>query len=168
MLQDVWGYNSIAFFALDEKYGVQKDAIAVMREFKQFIQAAHENEIEVILDVVYNHTGEGGLAGKAFNFKYLSNQTYYKFNENNEYANHSGTGNTFNTNHYVVKQLILDSLRYWVTYMGVDGFRFDLASILGQDQCGKWISHSLLNDISEDPILSHVKLISESWDAKGS
>jgi glycogen operon protein len=168
LLRDVWGYNPIAFFALDEKYGIQKDGFEVMKEFREFIKAAHENGLEVILDVVYNHTGEGGIDGKSFNFKYLSKNTYYKMNERNEYMNDSGTGNTLNTNHYIVKQLILDSLRYWVTYMGVDGFRFDLASILGQDKTGKWIHHSVLNDISEDPILSHVKLISESWDAKGS
>ncbi|WP_069997984.1 glycogen debranching protein [Cellulosilyticum sp. I15G10I2] len=168
LLQDVWGYNTIAFFALDEKYSIDKDGFQVIQEFKQFIEAAHRLDLEVILDVVYNHTGEGGIGGKSFNFKYLSNNIYYKFDENNEYANHSGTGNTLNTNHYVVKQLILDSLRYWVTCMGVDGFRFDLASILGQDQYGKWMNHSVLNDISQDPILSHVKLISESWDAKGS
>ncbi len=167
-LRDVWGYNPISFFALDERFGVQKDSIKVMKEFKKFVHAAHELGIEVLLDVVYNHTGEGGFAGKIFNFKYLSNHTYYKFNENREYANHSGTGNTLNTNHYVVKQLILDSLRYWTINMGVDGFRFDLASILGQDQHGKWLIHSVLNDISEDPVLSHVKLIAESWDAKGS
>ncbi len=168
LLQDVWGYNPIAFFALDERYSTSKDGVEVIKEFKEFVDAAHQQGLEVVLDVVYNHTGEGGHGGKSFNFKYLSNDVYYKFGENNEYANHAGTGNTLNTNHYIIKQLILDSLRYWVTCMGVDGFRFDLASILGQDQYGKWMNHSILHDISEDPILSHVKLISESWDAKGS
>ena len=167
-LQDVWGYNPIAFFALDEKYCIQKEGLEEIEEFKKFVDIMHQNDLEVILDVVYNHTGEGGCAGKTFNFKQLSNKTYYKLDENNEYMNFSGTGNTLNTNHYVVKQMILDSLRYWVTCMGVDGFRFDLASILGQNKSGKWINHSVLRDISEDPILSHVKLISESWDASGS
>lgn len=168
LLQDVWGYNPISFFALDERYSISKEGIGAIEEFTELIKAAHSLGLEVILDVVYNHTGEGGEDGKIFHFKKLSKDTYYKFDENGEYANHSGTGNTLNTNHYIVKKLILDSLRYWVVSMGVDGFRFDLASILGQDEQGNWLSHSVLKDISQDPILSHTKLIAESWDAKGS
>jgi glycogen operon protein len=168
LLKDVWGYNPISFFALDEKYSVQKNSFEAIQEFKNFVKTMHDHGLEIILDVVYNHTGESGLEGEAFHFKYLSNNTYYRFDENGCYLNHSGTGNTLNTNHNVVKTLILESLRYWVVHMGVDGFRFDLASILGQDKTGRWMTHSILDDICEDPILSHVKLISESWDAGGS
>ena len=118
--------------------------------------------------MVYNHTGEGGSDGAAFHFKYLSPEVYYKYNERGELLNCSGTGNTLNTNHGVVKRLIIDSLLYWSKEIGVDGFRFDLASILGQDEHGRWLKTSLLNEIAEHPVLSRLKLISESWDAKGS
>lgn len=168
LLQDVWGYNPISFFAVDEKYSVHKTGTGVIKEFKALVEAAHQKGIEIILDVVYNHTGEGGKEGTYSSFKNLALNTYYKLNEQGEYLNCSGTGNTLNTNHVVVKKLILESLKYWVVHMGVDGFRFDLASILGQDQDGRWMAHSLLDDINQHPILSHVKLISESWDAKGS
>ncbi|PHV71461.1 glycogen debranching enzyme [Sporanaerobium hydrogeniformans] len=168
LLQDEWGYNSLSFFALDESYSTHKDCEEVLDEFHELIEKAHEMGMEIILDVVYNHTGEGGEASGYSSFKKLSSATYYKLTEDGHYLNCAGTGNTLNTNHQVVKNLILESLRYWVVYQGVDGFRFDLASILGQDVEGKWMVRSLLNDINEDPILSHVKLISESWDAKGS
>ncbi len=168
LLQDEWGYNSLSFFALDESYSVNKDGEEVLDEFSEFIEKAHEKGLEIILDVVYNHTGEGGEESAYSSFKKLSNKTYYKLNEEGDYLNCSGTGNTFNTNHQIVNALILASLRYWVVNRGVDGFRFDLASILGQDREGLWMSYSLLNAINEDPILSHVKLIAESWDAKGS
>ncbi|MEG2775615.1 MAG: alpha-amylase family glycosyl hydrolase [Cellulosilyticaceae bacterium] len=165
-MQDVWGYNTIAFFALQDEYSWDQSVLGEIKEFRTLVENIHEQGMEVILDVVYNHTGEGGEHGSLFNFKELGNDTYYKMDKAN-YMNCSGTGNTLNTAHIVVKQLILESLRYWVVYMGVDGFRFDLASILGQDENGNWYRESLLKDISEDPILSKVKLISESWDAKG-
>ncbi|MGL6174760.1 MAG: glycogen debranching enzyme, partial [Cellulosilyticaceae bacterium] len=126
----------------------------------------HELGMEIILDVVYNHTGEGGEGGDIFNFKVLGNEIYYKI-EDGKYMNCSGTGNTLDTSNDLVKHLILESLRYWVVYMGVDGFRFDLASILGQNRAGEWMEESILKEMSYDPILSNVKLIAESWDAKG-
>ncbi len=167
-LEDRWGYNTIGFFALDERYSIKKDGYTAYKEFKALVEAAHEMDLEIILDVVYNHTGEGGENGEACSYKYLSPNTYYKFDYQGQYRNCSGTGNTLYTNHPIVRKLILDSLKYWVVCMGVDGFRFDLASILGQDYEGKWMKDSLLHEIANDPILSNVKLITESWDAKGS
>lgn len=168
LLEDVWGYNPLAFFAIDERYSVERTSEASLREFRSFIEAAHHEEMEVVLDVVYNHTGEGGEDGVAIHFKYLAPEVYYKYDEQHKFLNCSGTGNTLNTNHPIVKKLIKDSLTYWADEVGVDGFRFDLASILGQDEKGRWLKESLLSEIAEDPSLSKVKLISESWDAKGS
>lgn len=168
LLEDVWGYNTLAFFAIDERYSVEKTSEASLKEFKAFVEAAHEAGLEILLDVVYNHSGEGGEGGVAIHFKYLAPEVYYKYNENGKYLNCSGTGNTLNTNHPVVKKLIKSSLIYWANEIGVDGFRFDLASILGQDEKGRWLKESLINEIATDPILSKVKLITEGWDAKGS
>lgn len=167
-LKDYWGYNTIGFFALDSKYSSNQMIKGEITEFKELVQLLHENDMEVILDVVYNHTGEGGTNGDIFNFKMQGVNTYYKIDELGRYMNCSGTGNTMNTQNQIVSNLIIDSLRYWVLYMGVDGFRFDLASILGQDNRGRWIKPSLLDKIAKDPVLASVKLISESWDAKGS
>ena len=167
LLEDVWGYNPIAFFAIDERYSVEKTSEASLREFRSLIEAAHHEKIEVILDVVYNHTGEGGEDGVAIHFKYLAPEIYYKYDEQYKFLNCAGTGNTLNTNHPLVKNLIKESLTYWVSEIGVDGFRFDLASILGQDERGRWLNESLLNEIAEDTILSKIKLITEGWDAKG-
>lgn len=166
ILQDEWGYNPIAFFALQENYSANKEVMGELKSFKKFIETLHNEGMEVILDVVYNHTGEGNKEGKVFNFKALAPQTYYKFYDL-EYRNDAGSGNTMNNKHVVTKQLILESLRYWVVCMGVDGFRLDLASILAQDENGNWYEGSLIDDIAQDPILSHVKLIAECWDAKG-
>ena len=165
-LQDEWGYNTIAFFALQENYSANKEALGELKSFKKFISALHDEGMEVILDVVYNHTGEGSKEGKVFNFKALAPQSYYKFHDGH-YRNDAGAGNTFNNMHVMTKKLILDSLRYWVICMGVDGFRLDLASILAQDEAGNWYEGSLVDDIAKDPILSHMKLIAECWDAKG-
>lgn len=167
-LEDVWGYNPLAFFAIDERYSVEKTSEASLREFHDFIEAAHQEKVEVILDVVYNHTGEGGEDGVAIHFKYLAPEVYYKYNEQHKLLNCAGTGNTLNTNHPLVKKLIKESLTYWADEIGVDGFRFDLASILGQDEKGRWLKESLLNEIAGDAILSKVKLITEGWDVKGS
>lgn len=168
LLEDVWGYNTLAFFAIDERYSVKKTSEASLLEFKEFVETAHQAGLEVILDVVYNHSGEGGDGGVMVHFKYLAPDIYYKYSEHGNYLNCSGTGNTLNTNHPLVKNLIKDSLTYWASEIGVDGFRFDLASILGQDERGRWLKESLLNEIASDPILSKVKLITEGWDAKGS
>ncbi|OOB80269.1 MAG: hypothetical protein BEN19_05860 [Epulopiscium sp. Nuni2H_MBin003] len=164
VLTDEWGYNPISFFALDPVYMSKNQD--VREEFKKFVRSVHDRGLEVILDVVYNHTGEGGDKNTIFNFKILNKFAYYR-HKNQYFANCSGTGNTLNTSHPIVQELVIASLRYWVMEMGVDGFRFDLASILAQGNEGTWIEYSLINEISQDPILSNVKLISESWDAKG-
>ena len=165
-LTNYWGYHPISFFALKEAYAATDDAI---REFKSMTSALHESGIEVILDIVFNHTGEGELPGEEFSFRGLDNATYYLMErETGEWSNYSGCGNTLNCNHPVVRDLILDSLRYWVTEMHVDGFRFDLASILGRGRDGSVLPNPpLLERISADPVLSHTKLIAEAWDAAG-
>ncbi len=174
LLRNVWGYNPVGFFAPTGNYikGEQSLGMRVgsqVFEFKDFVKALHKEGIEVILDVVYNHTGEGNEHGPTLNFKGFDNSIYYILEENKRhYANYSGTGNTLNCSHTVVKELVVDSLRYWVTEMHVDGFRFDLAAILGRDSTGRWIGDlSLLKDLADDPILSGSKLIAEGWDAAG-
>lgn len=169
-LKDVWGYNPLNFFAVTGNYSVGLKLGEQVFLFKDFVKALHENGFEVILDVVYNHTGEGGEKGPTLCFKGIDNSVYYMLNPNNKryYLNYSGCGNTLNCNHTVVKEMIIDSLRYWATEMHVDGFRFDLASVLGRTPDGKWIGDlSLLKDISEDPIVGKLKLIAEGWDAGG-
>jgi len=174
LLTNVWGYNTIGFFAPTGNY-IKGDISVGMRigdqvfQFKDFVKALHKEGIEVILDVVYNHTGEGNENGPTINFKGFDNSVYYLLEKNKRYySNYSGTGNTFNCSHFVVKELITDSLRYWVTEMHVDGFRFDLAAILGRDSKGNWVGDlSLLKDLADDPILSGSKLIAEGWDAAG-
>lgn len=174
LLRNIWGYNPIGFFAPTANYisGNQKIGMSLgnqVFEFKDFVKALHKEGIEIILDVVFNHTGEGNENGPTFSFKGFDNSIYYILEENREYfANYSGTGNTLNCSHAVVKELIIDSLRYWVTEMHIDGFRFDLAAILGRANDGRWIGDlSLLKDIADDPILSGTKLIAEGWDAAG-
>lgn len=127
----------------------------------------HKNGIEVILDVVYNHTAEGGSGGKVYNFKAMDENTFYTKSKNNIFVNFSGCGNTLNCNHKVVKDMIIQSLLYWYLETGVDGFRFDLAPVLGRDSNSQWANHSLLHELIEHPILSHAKLIAESWDLGG-
>jgi len=169
-LKNVWGYNPISFFAPTKKFSKNQtlDSDSEVVEFKELVKALHEHGIEVILDVVYNHTAEGGNGGKIYNFKAMDNKTFYMLeNKDTQYKNYSGCGNTFNCNNKVVKDVIVDSLRYWYLEMGVDGFRFDLASILGRGEDGQWNEVSLLNELVQDPILSHCKLISESWDLGG-
>lgn len=168
VLEDVWGYNPLAYFAVDARYSVDKTSDASLKEFRVFVEAAHKEKMEILLDVVYNHSGEGGADGISIHFKYLAPDIYYKYDEQHKLLNCAGTGNTLNTNHPIVKKMIKDSLIYWTKDVGVDGFRFDLASILGQDDKGKWLKESLLNEIATDSILSKTKLITESWDAKGS
>ena len=167
-LKNYWGYSSLSFFAPANWYSTGTEKGEQVREFKEMVKACHRAGIEVILDVVYNHTGEGSIDGPICSFRGLDNTIYYMLDHNYNYKNYSGCGNTINCNHPVVKQLILDSLRYWVAEMHVDGFRFDLATILGRDPEGRWIGHySILNDIQKDPLLSGVKLIAEGWDAGG-
>jgi glycogen operon protein len=161
-LRNAWGYNSISFFAPCTRYA---DSHAVS-EFRDMVRAIHDSGIEVILDVVYNHTGEGGASGPVLSFKGLDNLAYYSTEPGDPgtYINDTGCGNTVNVDHPRVRQLILDSLRYWHADMGVDGFRFDLAPVLGRHNHGFSMSHPMLEAISTDPALQHAKLIAEPWD----
>jgi glycogen operon protein len=168
-LKDVWGYNPLNFFAVTGNYTTGLRLGEQVFEFKNFVKEVHKRNMEVILDVVYNHTGEGNHYGPTISFRGIDNEIYYILEKDKRYyANYSGTGNTLNCSHTVVKEMITDSLRYWVKDMHVDGFRFDLAAILGRDSNGNWIGDlSLLKDIADDPIISGSKLIAEGWDAAG-
>lgn len=164
-----WGYSPVSFFAPHLQYSVSQNPLAAIDEFRDMVKALHRAGIEVILDVAYNHTAEGNAQGPTFSFRGLDNDTYYILEpERDRYANYSGTGNTLNANQSVVRRLILDSLHYWVEEMHVDGFRFDLASILSRDENGTPLaSPPILWDIETDPVLAGVKLIAEAWDAAG-
>lgn len=167
-LRNVWGYHPLSFFALKAAYAADSGSGSEIREFKDMVKAFHTAGIEVILDVVYNHSGEGDHRGPAYSFKGIDNSIYYMLDGDGCYRNYSGCGNTVNCNHPYVRHFILDSLRYWVTEMHVDGFRFDLASILGRDQTGHVLtSPPLLEQIALDPVLAKTKLIAEAWDAAG-
>nr|VFK50147.1 MAG: glycogen operon protein [Candidatus Kentron sp. TUN]VFK51179.1 MAG: glycogen operon protein [Candidatus Kentron sp. TUN] len=168
-LLNYWGYHPISFFALKNSYGNNKEHGAVVREFKTMVKTFHEEGIEVILDVVFNHTAEGDEHGTTFSFRGIDNTVYYILDaEQGSYHNYSGCGNTVNCNHPVVRDMILDSLRYWTTEMHVDGFRFDLASILGRGRDGSVLHNPpLLERIAADPVLANTKLIAEAWDAAG-
>ncbi len=167
LLKNFWGYNPISFFAL--KSGYAADSVHHINEFKTMVLALHQAGIEVILDMVYNHTGEGGYNGTTSSFRGIDNRIYYLLDhETHEYLNFSGCGNTMNCNHPVVRDLIRDSLRYWVMEMHVDGFRFDLASILGRDTSGHLLANPpMIEMIAEDPVLRNTKIIAEAWDAAG-
>jgi isoamylase len=165
-LFNYWGYSTINFFSPMNRYGTGENS--VLSEFKQMVKALHANGIEVILDVVYNHTAEGNQSGPIISFKGLENSVYYMLAPDGSYYNFSGCGNTFNCNIPVVRELIKDSLRYWVTEMHVDGFRFDLASILVRSHDGiPLVNPPLIESITLDPILADTKLIAEAWDAGG-
>lgn len=168
-LSNYWGYSTVAFFAPKESYSSRRRAGVQVSEFKTMVQALHRAGIEVILDIVFNHTAEGDHTGPTINFRGLDNRIYYMLEDDRRYyRNYSGTGNTLNCNHPVVRDYILDCLRHWVIEMHVDGFRFDLASVLGRDECGGLAYNPpLLERIAEDPILRDVKLIAEAWDAGG-
>jgi isoamylase len=164
-----WGYSPVSFFAPHHGYSSEKDPLAPINEFRDMVKALHRAGIEVILDVVFNHTAEGNEAGPTLSFRGLDNTTYYILEEDrSRYANYSGTGNTLRANHSIVRRMILDSLRYWVEMMHVDGFRFDLASILSRDLSGAVIPYPpVLWDIESEPALAGTKLIAEAWDAAG-
>jgi isoamylase len=168
-LGNYWGYQPLSFFAVHDGYSSRSDPLGALDEFRDMVKALHRAGIEVILDVVYNHTAEGGDGGPTVCFRGLANQTYYILTaDRSRYADFTGCGNTLNANEPIVRRLILDSLRYWVSDMHVDGFRFDLASILSRDQEGHPMgSPPILWDIETDPILANVKLIAEPWDADG-
>ncbi len=163
-----WGYAPISFFAPHAGYASQADPLAVRDEFRDMVRAFHRAGLEVILDVVFNHTAEGDEHGPVYGLRGLDDGTYYLQDAVGRYANHSGCGNTLNANHSVVRRLILDSLRYWVQVMHVDGFRFDLAAILSRDEYGHPVANPpVLWDIETDPVLAGTKLIAEAWDAAG-
>jgi len=164
-----WGYDPISFFAPHCAYSSRRDSCGPIDEFRDMVKALHRAGIEVILDVVFNHTAESDHNGPTLSFRGLENGVYYVLDKDrSRYANYSGTGNTLNANHPIVRRLILDSLHYWVQEMHVDGFRFDLASILNRDEEGNLMpSPPVLWDIDSDPVLAGTKLIAEAWDAAG-
>ena len=168
-LRNFWGYQPVSFFAPKASYAANGAPGEAVREFKAMVKAFHEAEIEVILDIVFNHTGEGDERGATFCWRGLDNPTYYILEPGSgKYLNYSGCGNTLNCNHPVVRFQILSALRYWVTEMHVDGFRFDLASILGRGRDGEVLPNPpLLEAIAADPVMADVKLIAEAWDAAG-
>jgi glycogen operon protein len=168
-LVNYWGYAPVSFFAVHHTYSSRQDPLGPMDEFRDMVKALHRAGIEVILDVVFNHTAEGDHNGPTLSFRGLDNRTYYILDQDRaRYANYSGTGNTLNANHQIVRRMILDSLRYWVEQMHVDGFRFDLAAILGRDESGQSMRNPpVLWDIESDPAPAGTKLIAEAWDAAG-
>lgn len=167
-LLDYWGYNPVSFFSPNTSYTAKKEFNREGDELKDLIKDLNSNGIEVILDVVFNHTAEGNENGPFFSFKGFDNRIYYMLTPEGWYYNFSGCGNTLNCNHPVVQQMILECLRYWTIEYHVDGFRFDLASILGRNEDGSPASQPpLLKNLAEDPILRNVKLIAEAWDAGG-
>lgn len=167
-LLDYWGYNTVSFFAPNSSYAAADEFNHEGRELKELIKALHDHGIEVILDVVFNHTAEGNEKGNTFCFKGIDNKIYYMLTPDGNYYNFSGCGNTLNCNHPIVQQMILECLRYWTISYRVDGFRFDLASILGRNEDGSPMNNPpLLRTLAYDPVLSNVKLIAEAWDAGG-
>ncbi len=168
-LVNYWGYSPVSFFAPHQAYSSRRDGLGPMDEFRDMVKALHRAGIEVILDVVFNHSAEGDHNGPTLCFRGLDNSTYYILeHDRSRYANYSGTGNTLNANHPIVRRMILDSLRHWVKEMHVDGFRFDLASILSRDASGQVMPNPpVLWDIESDPALAGTKLIAEAWDAAG-
>jgi isoamylase len=164
-----WGYAPLSFFAPHPAFSSRQDPLGPVDEFRDLVKALHRAGIEVILDVVFNHTAEGNENGPTLSFRGIENEAYYMLEPNKTYySNYTGCGNTFNANHPTVRRLILDSLRYWVKHMHVDGFRFDLASILTRDERG-WVlpNPPVLWDIESDPVLAGTKLMAEAWDAAG-
>ncbi len=167
-LYNYWGYNTVSFFSPNSSYTAAREFNREGNEFKELVKELNENGIEVILDVVFNHTAEGNEQGKYISFKGFDNNIYYLLTPQGFYYNFSGCGNTLNCNNPIVQQLILECLRYWVITYRVDGFRFDLASILGRNEDGSPMSSPpLLQSLAYDPILGNIKLIAEAWDAGG-
>jgi len=168
-LENYWGYGPVSFFAPHLGYSTCNDPLVCLDEFRIMVKELHRAGIEVILDVVYNHTGEGGENGPTLCFRGLENSFYYILGKDKAtYANFSGAGNTLKANHSVVKRLILDSLRYWASEMHIDGFRFDLASIFSRNESGKpMLNPPIVWEIDSDPVLAGTKLIAEAWDSGG-
>ena len=168
-LLNYWGYSTVAFFAPKGSYSSNQDLGGQVSEFKEMVRELHAAGIEVILDIVFNHTAEGNEQGPTFSFRGIDNTIYYMLDDNKRfYKNYSGCGNTVNCNHPVVRSFIIECLRYWVIEMHVDGFSFDLGSILGRDQQGRLMENPpTLERIAEDPVLRNTKIIAEAWDAGG-
>src|SRR5262249_18075750 len=167
-LRNFWGYNSIAFAAPKAAYAASAREHGQVAEFRDMVRAFHKAGIEVILDVVFNHTGEGDERGRTYSFRGLDNELYYLLGPNGRYLNFSGCGNTVNCNHPVVRDIILTCLRFWVAEMHVGGLRFDLASVFGRDQDGNVMADPpIIEMIVEDGVLADTKLIAEPWDAAG-
>ena len=169
VLTNYWGYSPLSFFAPHREYSSDQSILGPINEFRSLVKALHAAEIEVILDVVYNHTAEGNENGPTYSFRGFDNSDYYILSADGQhYMNFSGCGNTLNGTHSVVRRMIIDSLHFWVEKMHVDGFRFDLASILSRDEQGTpMLSPPTLRSIDTDPILAPVKMIAEAWDAGG-
>lgn len=168
-MPNYWGYQPIAFFAPHRDFSSRRDVLGPVDEFRDMVKALHRAGISVILDVVFNHTAEGNHIGPTLSFRGIDNPTYYMLEPDRQYyANYSGTGNTFNGNQTVVRRLIIECLRYWVQEMHIDGFRFDLASVLSRDEDGRILEDPpILWEIETDPVLAHTKIIAEAWDAAG-
>ncbi|HJZ57238.1 MAG TPA: glycogen debranching protein GlgX [Gemmataceae bacterium] len=168
LLLNYWGYSTVGYFAPKAGYAATGKLAMQVDELKALVKDLHRNGIEVLLDVVFNHTAEGNERGPTFSFRGLDNKTYYMLTPEGYYFNFSGTGNTLNCNHPVVRSLVRDCLRYWVTEYHIDGFRFDLASVLGRDPLGYPLANPpLLESLAFDPVLGRCKLIAEAWDAGG-
>jgi len=167
-LINYWGYSPVSLFAPHQGYSSSDEPLGALDEFRDMVKALHAAGIEVILDVVYNHTAEGGKGGPALSFRGIDNSVYYLLEKDFSFSNYSGCGNTLNANQSIVRRLIMDSLHFWVTEMHVDGFRFDLASVLSRGENGAPIENPpILWDIESDPVLAGIKLIAEAWDAAG-
>jgi isoamylase len=169
-LVNYWGYQPVSYFAPHQAYSSRRDPLGPVDEFRDIVKALHRARIEVILDVVFNHTAEGRHTGPTICFRGLDNPTYYILDatDRSRYADYSGCGNTLNANHPIVRRMIVDSIRYWVEHMHVDGFRFDLASILSRDSSGNVLPNPpVLWDLESDPVLAGTKFIAEAWDAAG-
>jgi isoamylase len=167
-LCNYWGYSTLGFFAPKAGFAATGQHGTQVQELKELIKALHEAEIEVILDVVFNHTAEGGENGPVISFRGIDNKTYYMLDEDGHYANYTGCGNTVNCNHPAVRGFVIASLRYWAAEYHIDGFRFDLASVLGRDSSGAPLANPpLLESLAYDPVLARCDLIAEAWDAGG-
>lgn len=168
-LTNYWGYSPIAFFAPYAGYGSSQNAITVVDEFRQMVKELHKAGIEVILDVVFNHTAEAGTDGPTYSFRGIENKAYYILDDaKDKYLDYTGCGNTLNANHSVVRRMIMDCLRSWVQEYHIDGFRFDLASVLSRDEKGEPLKNPpVLWEIESDPVLAGTKIIAEAWDAAG-
>ena len=167
-LCNYWGYSTVGFFAPKSSYAAGASEGLPVREMKEMVTALHKSGIEVMLDVVFNHTAEGGADGPVFSFRGIDNKTWYILDEKGAFANYSGCGNTVNCNYPAVREFVINCLRYWAAEYHIDGFRFDLASILGRDTKGAPLANPpLLEFLAHDPVLADCKLVAEAWDAAG-